>query len=50
MAAKKLILSKEVAEKKMQRIALEIAGDLFDEKDELIIVGFAGSGMMVAKE
>lgn len=34
----------------MERIALEIAGDLFDEKDSLIIVGIAGSGMVVAEK
>ncbi len=48
MAAKNLILSKEVAEKKMQRIALEIAGQLYGESDPLIIIGITGSGMVIA--
>jgi pyrimidine operon attenuation protein/uracil phosphoribosyltransferase len=50
VAAKNLILSKEVAEKKMQRIALEIAGQLYCETDPLIIIGIAGSGMIIAKK
>lgn len=48
MAAKNLILSKEVAEKKMQRIALEIAGQLYGESEPLIIIGITGSGMVIA--
>ena len=48
MAAKNLILSKEVAEKKMQRIALEIAGQLYGENEPLIIIGITGSGMAIA--
>lgn len=50
MAAKNLILSKEVAEKKMQRIALEIAGELYGEMEPLIIIGITGSGMVIAKK
>jgi pyrimidine operon attenuation protein/uracil phosphoribosyltransferase len=49
VAGKNVILTKEVALKKMERIALEIAGELFDEKDPLIIIGIAGSGMVVAE-
>lgn len=48
MAAKNQILSKEVAERKMQRIALEIAAQLYDETEQLIIIGIAGSGMVIA--
>jgi pyrimidine operon attenuation protein/uracil phosphoribosyltransferase len=48
--AKTLILSKEVALKKMQRIALEIAEQLEGEKDALIIVGINGSGMVIAEK
>ena len=48
MAAKNQILSKEVAERKMQRIALEIAAQLYGETDPLIIIGIAGSGMVIA--
>jgi pyrimidine operon attenuation protein/uracil phosphoribosyltransferase len=50
VAAKNQILSKEVAEKKMQRIALEIAGQLYGEAVPLIIIGITGSGMVVAKK
>lgn len=42
-------MTSEVAQKKMQRIALEIAGELYDEKEPLIIVGVNGSGMVVAE-
>jgi pyrimidine operon attenuation protein/uracil phosphoribosyltransferase len=48
--AKNLILSKEVAEKKMQRIALEIAAQLYGENDPLVIIGIAGSGMVIAEK
>lgn len=50
MAAKNQILSKEVAERKMQRIALEIAAQLYSESDPLIIIGIAGSGMVIAEK
>ena len=50
MTEKKLVLSKAVIEKKMERIALEIAGELFEEKEALIIVGIAGSGIVVAEK
>ena len=43
------ILSKEVAERKMERIALEIAEELYGDADELIIIGIAGSGMVIAE-
>jgi pyrimidine operon attenuation protein / uracil phosphoribosyltransferase len=47
---KNVILTKEVAEKKMQRMALEIAEHLQGESDELIIIGIAGSGMVIAQK
>ncbi len=50
MAAKNLILSKEVAERKMQRIALEIAEQLYNEDNPLIIIGIEGGGMVVAQK
>lgn len=50
MAAKNQVLSKEVAERKMQRIALEIAEQLYNEKDPLIIIGIEGSGMVIAEK
>lgn len=49
LSARNQILSREVAEKKMQRIALEIAANLYGEKETLIIVGITGSGMVVAE-
>lgn len=50
MAAKNRILSKEAAERKMERIALEIAGQLYNENDPLIIIGIEGSGMVIAEK
>lgn len=34
----------------MQRIALEIAGQLYNETAPLIIIGIAGSGMVIAEK
>lgn len=50
MAEKKQILTSEAAEKKMQRMALEIAGQLYGEDEPLVIVGIAGSGMVIAEK
>ena len=50
MAAKNLILSKEVAERKMQRIALEIAEQLYNENNPLLIIGVEGGGMVIAQK
>jgi pyrimidine operon attenuation protein/uracil phosphoribosyltransferase len=50
VAAKNQILSKEVAERKMERIALEITAQLFSESDPLVIIGIAGSGMVIAEK
>lgn len=47
--SKNYILTKEAAAKKMERMALEIAGQLYDEKEPLIIIGIAGSGMVIAE-
>ena len=47
MPDKKYILSKEVAVKKLRRLALEIIENNFDEK-ELILAGIRGSGTVVA--
>jgi pyrimidine operon attenuation protein / uracil phosphoribosyltransferase len=47
---KNLILTREVAEKKMQRMALEIAEHLQGETEQLIIIGIAGSGMVIAQK
>jgi len=50
VAAKNLILSKEVAERKMHRIALEIAEQLYNENNPLIIIGIEGGGMVIAQK
>ena len=50
MAVKNLILTRESAEKKMQRIALEIAAQLYGETAPLIIIGITGSGMVIAEK
>ncbi len=49
MAARNQILSAEVAKQKMQRIALEIAGNLYGETEPLVVIGINGSGMVVAE-
>ena len=48
IAEKKYILSKEVAEKKLRRMAYEILENNIDEK-ELILAGIRESGSVVAK-
>jgi pyrimidine operon attenuation protein/uracil phosphoribosyltransferase len=48
VSARNQILSKEVAERKMQRIALEITAQLYDKSEPVIIIGIAGSGMVIA--
>jgi len=50
VAEKNIILTREVAEKKMQRIALEIAEQLQSATDPLIIIGITGSGMVIAQK
>ena len=50
MAQKNLILTREVAQKKLQRIALEIAEQLHSENEGLIIIGITGSGMVIAEK
>lgn len=50
MAEKNIILTREVAQKKMMRMALEIAGQLHGETEQLIIIGIAGSGMVIAEK
>jgi pyrimidine operon attenuation protein / uracil phosphoribosyltransferase len=47
MNERKYILTKEVAEKKLRRLALEIIEHNLDEK-ELILAGIRGSGTVVA--
>jgi pyrimidine operon attenuation protein / uracil phosphoribosyltransferase len=48
VAGKNQILTGEVAFKKMQRIALEIAENMVGANEPLIIIGITGSGMVVA--
>jgi len=48
MADKRYILNKEVAEQKLQRMALEIAEQIGDDNSELIIIGVRNSGKAIA--
>jgi pyrimidine operon attenuation protein/uracil phosphoribosyltransferase len=50
VAEKNIILTREVADKKMVRMALEIAGQLHGETEQLIIIGVTGSGMVIAEK
>jgi pyrimidine operon attenuation protein/uracil phosphoribosyltransferase len=44
------ILTKEVVQKKLQRMALEIAEQLNGDTDPLVIIGIKGSGMVIAEK
>ena len=48
MTQRKYILTKEVAEQKLQRMALEIAEELEGDESELIIIGIRISGKVIA--
>ena len=48
--SKNYILSREVAEKKLERMALEIAEQLSGETDPLILIGIKESGLVIAKK
>ena len=48
MSDRKYVLTKEVAEQKLQRLALEIAENLDGESEEIIIIGIRISGKVVA--
>ena len=48
MSEKKYVLTKEVAEQKLQRLALEIAEQLDGDDAEIIIIGIRNSGKVVA--
>ncbi|MFP5040382.1 phosphoribosyltransferase family protein [Parasediminibacterium sp. JCM 36343] len=50
MAERKYILTKEVAEQKLQRMALEIAEKLDGDPAEIIIVGVRNSGKAIANK
>ncbi|MBC7688723.1 MAG: phosphoribosyltransferase [Aquabacterium sp.] len=47
MAEKKYILSKEVAEKKLRRMALQVAEQNYDEP-ELVLIGIKENGSVIA--
>ena len=49
MAERKYILSKEVAAKKLRRLALEVVENNYDEP-QLILVGIRENGMVIANE
>lgn len=49
MADKKYILTKEIADKKLRRMALEIVERNYNER-ELLLIGIKGSGMVVAEK
>lgn len=49
MPDKKYILDKRTAEQKLHRMALEIAEQLHDEK-ELVLIGIKSSGLVIAEE
>lgn len=48
MAERKYVLTKEVAEQKLQRLALEVAENLEGDSAELIIIGIRNSGKAIA--
>ena len=47
MAEKKYILSKEVAEKKLRRMALQVAEQNYDEP-QLVLIGIKDNGLVIA--
>lgn len=50
VAAKNYILTKEVAEKKMQRMALEVAEQLSGDAGAVVLIGIRESGMVIAEK
>lgn len=44
------ILTREVAEKKMQRMALEVAEQLSGDTDPVVLIGIKVSGMVIAEK
>ncbi|MEO6548530.1 MAG: phosphoribosyltransferase family protein [Ferruginibacter sp.] len=49
MAEKKYILSKEVAEKKLRRMALQVAEQNYEEQ-QLILIGIKENGIVIARK
>jgi pyrimidine operon attenuation protein/uracil phosphoribosyltransferase len=50
MAEQKLLLNKDVASQKLQRIALEIAEQLHEDAAPLVLIGIRNSGMVIAEK
>lgn len=50
MAQKNYILTKEVAEKKLQRMALEVAEQLNNDDNPVVLIGIKESGMVIAEK
>lgn len=50
VAEKNCILTKEVAEKKMERMALEVAENLYGDDAPVILIGIKESGMVIAEK
>lgn len=50
MSDKNYILNREVAEKKMQRMALEVAENLYGDNAPVILIGIKDSGMVIAEK
>jgi pyrimidine operon attenuation protein/uracil phosphoribosyltransferase len=50
MAEKNYILTAEAAQQKLKRLALEIAEQLLDQPEELIIIGIKNSGLVIAQK
>jgi len=50
MSNKNYILSKEAANQKLQRLALEVAEELNEDNNDLIILGIKESGMIIAEK
>src|SRR5665647_29426 len=49
MAEKKYILSKEVAEKKLRRMALQVAEQNYEEQ-QLVLIGIKENGIVIARK
>jgi pyrimidine operon attenuation protein/uracil phosphoribosyltransferase len=50
MANKNFLLTKEAAEQKLQRMALELAEDLSGDTTPLVIIGIRNSGTVIAEK
>ena len=49
MSTKKYILSKEIAEKKLRRMALEVVENNYDE-EQLVLIGIKDNGLVIANK